>query len=37
MLVPTYDYAGIINNIENSKEDNLITVNTTNENYFINF
>ena len=31
MLELTYDYSGIINNIENSKEDNLITVNTTNE------
>ena len=37
MLELTYDYSGIINNIENSKEDNLITVNTTNEKYFINF
>ena len=37
MLELTYHYSGIINNIENSKEDNLITVNTTNETYFINF
>lgn len=37
ILELTYDYSGIINNIENSKEDNLITVNTTNEKYFINF
>ena len=37
MLVPTYDYAPIIYNIENSGGESTITINTSNGDYFINF